>query len=81
MFFAVFVFYLVSYYLLPEFSLFIIWIKDSVKNFFSEKRSGKIKAKETLDVVKKRETKKSFLILMWVIIAIILAIIFCMIIV
>jgi len=66
-FFAVFVFYVISYFWLPEFSLFAIWIKDSIKERISKK---------SMEEKDKKEANRSLVIAIWTVIAIVLIIVF-----
>lgn len=78
-FFAIFIFYSISYYLLPEFMLFIFWIGKSIKE-----RILKISIDEkhsSLELQDRDEAKKSIIITMGIAISILLVIIFSIIIV
>ncbi len=68
-FFAVFVFYFISYFWLPEFSLFVIWMKDDLKQRIEKLRAGE-KTNEELSPV--HGVKKFLLISTWIIICIVL---------
>ena len=66
-FFAVFMFYIISYLWLPEFSLFVIWIKDSIKERLSKK---------SLEERGEKETSRRSVIAIWTLIGLVVIIIF-----
>ncbi len=73
-FFSVFFFYLISYYWLPEFSLFVIWMKNDLK-----RRISKLRAKQDITLIEQKDgvkkiqvAKKVIVIGLWIIICTIL---------
>lgn len=76
-FFAVFVFYFISYFWLPEFSLFVIWIKEQVKILLIKRKTSKIKLEVIPEAVgNSKKTRKTFILSTWIVICIVLVIIF-----
>ena len=74
-FFAVFSFYTISYFWLPEFSLFVIWMKERIKDKIAEIRSEKEERDEEDIKIKQKEVKKIFLLVFWIIVAVIISLI------
>lgn len=74
-FFAVFNFYVISYFWLPEFSLFVIWMKERIKGKISEMRSEKEELDKDSIRVKQKEVRKIFLLFFWICVGLILSII------
>ncbi|MFX1276076.1 MAG: hypothetical protein ACFFAT_13595 [Promethearchaeota archaeon] len=74
-FFAVFVFYFVSYFWLPEFSLFVIWMKDDIKMRILGRLKNKYKEKVKIADQETKELKRRYLLLFWIIFAIIFSVI------
>jgi len=66
-FLAVFLFYIISYFWLPEFSLFVIWIKDSIKEKLSKK---------SLEERGEKETSRRSVIAIWTLIGLVVIFIF-----
>jgi len=73
-FFAIFVFFIISYYLLPEFALFVLWILKSIKMKLIMSYS-KIRNRP-IDIPQVVEIKNSFLNSVWIIILITIALTF-----
>ena len=67
-FFAVFVFYIISYFWFPEFSLFVIWIKEQIKNSIDKIKMKKAPSEEILDAFEDKKAKKSLIFTTWFII-------------
>lgn len=74
-FFAVFSFYAISYFWLPEFSLFVIWMKERIKNRINELRKEKKEFVEEELETNQRGVKKKYLLLFWIIVALVISII------
>ncbi len=73
-FFSVFVFYFISYFWLPEFSLFVIWMKDDLKVRFVKSKSNRseIKISQHESFGKVKIAKKILVIGTWIVICVIL---------
>jgi len=67
-FFAVFIFYTISYFWLPEFSLFVIWIKEQIKNSIDKIKARSASSGEILEALEEKSTKRRLIIITWVII-------------
>lgn len=57
-FLAVFLHYAVNYFLLPEYCMFFIWMKDDIKARIAKRRKGGAEDKESESINKKEVQKK-----------------------